>query len=53
MSITLVIFDLIQIAPGSIKPVFDSSREFFYTTIPNVNYGMTDADFQKITQKTK
>ncbi len=33
------------------KPVFESSREFFYTTIPNVNYGMTDADFEKLTQK--
>lgn len=28
------------------KPFFESSREFFYTTIPNVNYGMTDADFE-------
>ena len=33
------------------KPVFESSREFFYTTIPNVNYGMTDADFEKLTRK--
>ena len=33
------------------KPVFESSREFFYTTIPNVNYGMADADFEKITRK--
>lgn len=31
------------------KPVFESSREFFYTTIPNVNYGMTDADFENLT----
>lgn len=28
------------------KPFFESSREFFYTTIPNVNYGMTDTDFE-------
>lgn len=33
------------------KPIFESSREFFYTTIPNVNYGMTDADFEKLTQR--
>lgn len=33
------------------KPIFESSREFFYTTIPNVNYGMTEADFEKLTQK--
>lgn len=33
------------------KPLFESSREFFYTTIPNVNYGMTDADFEKLTRK--
>ena len=33
------------------KPVFESSREFFYTTIPNVNYGMADADFEKITRR--
>ncbi len=30
------------------KPFFESSREFFYTTIPNVNYGMTDADFEAL-----
>lgn len=33
------------------KPIFESSREFFYTTIPNVNYGMTDADFEKLTRR--
>lgn len=33
------------------KPIFESSREFFYTTIPNVNYGMTDADFEKLSRK--
>ena len=32
-------------------PIFESSHEFFYTTLPNVNYGMTDADFEKLTQK--
>lgn len=30
------------------KPVFESSREFFYTTLPNVNYGMSDADFETL-----
>ena len=30
------------------KPFFESSRVFFYTTIPNVNYGMTDADFEAL-----
>ena len=30
------------------KPFFESSREFFYTTITNVNYGMTDSDFETL-----
>lgn len=33
------------------SPFFESSHEFFYTTIPNVNYGMTDTDFEKLTRK--
>lgn len=33
------------------KPIFESSRDFFYTIIPNVNYGMSDDDFEKLTQK--
>ena len=46
------ILDATALLPGykpDRKPVFESSREFFYTTIPNVNYGMTDADFEKLT----
>ncbi len=28
------------------KPSFQSSRDFFYTTIPNVNYGMDMDDLE-------
>lgn len=30
------------------RPFFESSLEFFYTIIPNVNYGMTEADFEAL-----
>ncbi len=32
-------------------PYFESSREFFYTTLLNVNYGMTDADFESLVEE--
>lgn len=32
------------------QPYFESSRDFFYTTLLNVNYGMTDADFDSLVE---
>ena len=32
-------------------PYFESSREFFYTTLLNVNYGMTDDDFESLVEE--
>ncbi len=35
------------------KPSFDSSRSFFYTTIPNVNYGMDRAALENFANSRK
>ena len=35
------------------KPSFDSSRSFFYTTIPNVNYGMDRAALENFANSKK
>ena len=32
------------------QPYFESSRDFFYTTLLNVNYGMTDVDFDSLVE---
>ena len=34
-------------------PYFESSREFFYTTLLNVNYGMTEKDFEDLVEEQK
>lgn len=34
-------------------PSFDSSRSFFYTTIPNVNYGMDRSDLENFANSKK
>ena len=31
----------------------ESSREFFYTTLLNVNYGMTEKDFEDLVEEQK
>lgn len=34
-------------------PVFESSRDFFYTTIPNVNFGMDRKDLENFADSKK
>lgn len=57
MSLFLFLFevsDAVAFADKEDKiPSFDSSRSFFYTTIPNVNYGMDRSDLENFANSKK